>query len=123
MRLLCYCLTVFSPSKEFATHLAWWVRQEPVCTLGAQYNLNGLLARSLLVGCVAPTAVPRMEVFDATGRVSYTKHWVGKTWNGDGLNEVLGKVETPLIDPPTVETEELIFFLTFIYFFQIQDCS
>ena len=89
MRLLCYCLTVFPPSKEFASHLAWWVRQEPIKSLGAPYNVNGLLARSLMMGCAAPSAVPRLEQFEATGRVSYTKHWIGGTWNGDGLNEIL----------------------------------
>ncbi len=33
--------------------------------------------------------MPRLETFDASGRISYTNHWIGKTWNGDGLNEVL----------------------------------
>ena len=97
--------------------------------MGAPYNVNGLLARSLMMGCAAPSAVPRLEQFEATGtlvvvfkefffvrrgrglwfvltwlvcsfclffflsggagRVSYTKHWIGGTWNGDGLNEIL----------------------------------
>ena len=91
-----------------------------------------------MMGCAAPSAVPRLEQFEATGtlvvvfeefffvrrgrglwfvltwlvysflllclflcfflffflsggagRVSYTKHWIGGTWNGDGLNEIL----------------------------------
>ena len=84
-----------------------------------------------MMGCSAPSAVPRLEQFEATGalmvvfeensvfcgfsshgcfvlfaflflcfflffllsggagRVSYTKHWIGGTWNGDGLNEIL----------------------------------
>ena len=57
--------------------------------IGAQYNINGLLARSVLTGCSTPAEVPRLETFDASGRISYTNHWIGKTWNGDGLNEVL----------------------------------
>ena len=75
-RLLCYCLTIFPPSESFAPHLAWWIRQEPMKSLGAASNLNGLLARSCIVGHVKPSDVPRCENFDATGRISYTKHWV-----------------------------------------------
>ena len=75
-RLLCYCLTIFPPSESFAPHLAWWIRQEPMKSLGAASNLKGLLARSCIVGHVKPSDVPRCENFDATGRISYTKHWV-----------------------------------------------
>jgi hypothetical protein len=88
-RLLCYCLTIFPPSESFAPHLAYWVRQEPMASLCASYNVNGLLARVCIVGHVKPNSVPRVEDFERTGRVSYTKHWIGSTWNGDGLNEVL----------------------------------
>ena len=35
--------------------------------MGAPYNVNGLLARSLMMGCAAPSAVPRLEQFEATG--------------------------------------------------------
>ena len=34
VRLMCYCLTVFPPSDEFAGHLAYWIRQEPIKSLG-----------------------------------------------------------------------------------------
>ena len=34
--------------------------------MGAPYNVNGLLARSLMMGCAAPSAVPRLEQFEAT---------------------------------------------------------
>ena len=89
IRLLAYCLTVFPPTKEFAPYLAWWCRQEPCKSLGAQYNVNGLLARICLSGAVQPSLIPRQEHFDAEGRVTYTRHWIGRSWNGDGLSEIM----------------------------------
>ena len=74
---------------QFAPHLAHWVRREPCKTLGAQYNIPGLLARIVLTGAVKPEKVPRQEKIEASGRVTYTKHFIGRTWNGDGLEEII----------------------------------
>ena len=88
VRLLAFCLTIFPPSKQFAGYLANWIRMEPIRGLGTEYNLCGLLARIMHGGAVDSNSIPREEHFDVN-RVTYTKHWVGRTWNGDGLDAVL----------------------------------
>lgn len=67
VRLLAYCLTVFPPSAELAPFLAAWVRQEPIKSLGEDFNVSGLLARILLHGAVDPTLVPAQHDFDEAG--------------------------------------------------------
>ena len=79
---------MFPPSEKFAPYLANWIRLDPIKHLGEGYNINGLLARSLLQGSGNPRNIPQVDEFDIN-KVTYTKHFIGRTWNGDGLQQVL----------------------------------
>ena len=117
VRLLCYCLTCFPPSKEFAPHLAWWIRQDTIQALGAPFNLNGLLARSLIFGHVKASEVPLASAFEAAGKISYHKHWIGSSWNGDGLSEGRSLLVVLSFFSRLTETSKLIFFFSILLFF------
>jgi myosin heavy subunit len=61
VKLTAYLLTIVPPSKAFVPHLAYYFRCEPFASLGATYNLKGLLARISITGAVAPSEIPRRE--------------------------------------------------------------
>ena len=89
VKLFAYLLTCFPPSNDFVPHCAYWVRQEPQKSLGAHLNLPGLLARIMHEGSIQVAKIPRREHWEASGQITYTSHWIGKTWNGDGLEAIV----------------------------------
>ena len=49
----------------------------------------GQLARIMHEGSIQVAKIPRREHWEASGQITYTSHWIGKTWNGDGLEAIV----------------------------------